>query len=360
MERRVAEIGSRTRVFPILLEGADFEFRLLAAWLSATAAVLMCGPSAIRRLQAWSPERVASDSKTLDALHARKSGTPGMGGLIVLAASGLSVFVFVDVRQPEVLVVSAVGIVLAALGFHDDRTKATTRTKGISARRKLLVQGVTGLAAGAALFPLVRTAVASPWGLPVTTSDWWPSGIAFVAWVTVAVIVGSNAVNLTDGLDGLASGITVLAIGPLLLQATLAAFAARSLPEPMMTADREVAVLFAALGGGITGFLWFNLHPAQVFLGDTGALSTGGMLTVAAVAMRVELLLLISGGVFVGEVLSVVLQVGSFRLTGKRILRCSPLHNHFVFRGDPEPRIVGRFLVVGGLLSLVAAALVCV
>lgn len=345
------------RMFPFFLAEAPLETRLVAAGATAGAIVLCGGSGAIRILRRIARERVASDSKILDALHAGKSGTPTMGGLLTLTAAVSSALLFCDLADRRVQVVALVSFVLAGLGFADDYQKATTQTKGLRPRQKLVVQAVIGAVAGVLLYPVISQVQPVPWGPDVFAKQWWPGGMLYVIWSALVISTASNSVNLTDGLDGLATGSVMLTLVPVILAGSLGVVASGVVRPPTVESG-EVTVLLAGVMGALGGFLWFNCCPARVFLGDTGALSLGGCIGAAALAMRVEYLVLVAGGVFAAELLSVVLQVGSFRLTGRRILRCSPLHNHFVFRGDPEPRIVMRFLLAGCAFSAAAVWLV--
>jgi phospho-N-acetylmuramoyl-pentapeptide-transferase len=246
---------------------------------------------------------------------------------------------------------------LTVLGATDDWVKQRTARNGLAAKHKLAVQLIIATAAGIGL----------RWKLGdgPSTAFVWPFEVALLAltpcFVARVVLIGvstANAVNLTDGLDGLAAGCTVMCgcVMTVLLYLSSDPALANGLGVAYVAGSGELAVVVGALVGAMLGFLWFNCHPADVFMGDAGALSAGGLLAVAAVVSRQELLLLIAGGVFVAETLSVIVQVSCYRMTGKRPLRCSPLHNHFVFRGDRETRIVTRFWIVAGLLAVTALA----
>ena len=318
----------------------------------ALAFVLIGGPAAIRWLKAHCGERVASGSSTLDDLHKAKNRTPTMGGLLLVGGilfallityggllllsgtdyGGLLPLSGTELPQPS-HIPWRVGLMLGTLlaftliGLCDDWIKLTTARRGLSARQKLLLQLIAGLGSGVALLLCDSTVASAAHG----TLPWLLAPL----WTAVVLVSSSNAVNLTDGLDGLAGGCVVIvavALG-LLCQFTTSS----------TEAARDVLTLLAALAGATLGFLWFNRHPARVFMGDTGSLPLGAVLGLSAVLIQQELAFLVAAGVFVVETLSVLAQVAAFRLTGKRVLACSPLHNHFVFRGWPERRIVRRF-----------------
>lgn len=333
--------------------------RIFLAGLTAFAACVCLGPLAIAGLRRRFRERIASASETLNRLHADKQETPTMGGLYVMAAVLASTLLWVESANAFVWIGLLTAGLLTVLGATDDWIKQRTVRNGLAARHKLAAQLIIATLAGISL----------RWKLGdgPETAFVWPFEISvlslapcFVAWVVLVLVGTANAVNLTDGLDGLAAGCTVLCglVMTVVLYWSGDWERAESLSVAFVAGSGELAVVLGALVGAMLGFLWFNCHPADVFMGDAGALSAGGLLAVAAVVSRQELLLVIAGGVFVVETLSVIVQVSCYRLTGKRPLRCSPLHNHFVFRGDRETRIVTRFWIMAGLLAI--AALSCV
>jgi phospho-N-acetylmuramoyl-pentapeptide-transferase len=330
--------------------------RLVLASVVALCVVLLSGPAMIRRLRSLCPERIASDSATLNTLHAAKQGTPAMGGLLIFAGIIAGTLVTAELSQPLLWIHAFVAGGLCLLGLRDDWIKAHTGSKGVTPRQKLLGQCLIGSVAGCLLFAGLRTAEPLHWLIQWTGTDWSLGGLVFIVWSAVVVTVGSNAVNLTDGLDGLASGTVCISLLPMLIWCVLLTHADQTAGGTGGAASGTMAtaIVAASLLGATMGFLWFNCHPAQVFLGDTGALPIGGLLSSISLATGGECLLLIAGGVFLVEVLSVVVQVASFRLRGKRVLRCSPLHNHFVFRGDAESRIVCRFWLSGGMFAILA------
>ena len=330
--------------------------------LAAVTAFLLAlafGPRAISWLRGRFREPVKSASATLDGLHAGKTGTPTMGGLFTVAAVLAAGAVWADLANPLVRAAGFIVLSFAALGAADDWVKLRTARRGLSAGEKLAAQfGLAGVAGGLLQSALVAGGATT--GLALPFGGWeLPLGALFVPWAALVTVAGSNAVNLTDGLDGLAAGCAVVAAAAVTGLCYLGGHAvwADHLAVPHVRGAGELAVLAAALTGANLGFLWFNAHPAQVFMGDTGALSAGALLAFCAVAVRQEAVVCVACGVFAAEVGSVILQVGGYKLTGRKPILCSPLHNHFVFRGDPETRIVARFWI--GSAVCAAAAAVC-
>lgn len=340
-----------------------------AAVTSFLLAVLF-GPRVIRWLQRQGMgERVdGTGSEKLEELHKDKAGTPTMGGLFVIGsilASGLLWLRFDGVNQfslPGLVLVAA----FALIGFWDDWTKlkqgqSGQQKRGISKRQKqgaltvvavlvcLWLTGPAGLQADLG-GPRLYVPFAKDWSLDLSVM--W--GLPFLVFAVIVLTGSANAVNLTDGLDGLAAG--CIATSAIAYAAITYAVGrvdwAEYLLVPHVGGAGEMAVLMAALLGGALGFLWFNAAPALVFMGDVGSLGLGGALAYAALISRTELVLLVVGGVFVAEALSVILQVGSFKLSGKRVFRCAPLHHHFQFGGMPETRVVARTWIVSALLAM--------
>lgn len=291
--------------------------------------------------------------------HLEKTGTPTMGGLLILVSIMFSTLCWADITNRYVLVVMLVTFLFGVIGLIDDYKKVINNDpKGLSAKYKYISQSIVGI--GAAVY-LYQSAV-----LPVETQLIVPFVKAFVfdlGWLYIVlayfVIVGSsNAVNLTDGLDGLAILPTVMVAGALAIFAYATGHVrfAEYLGIPYVPGVGEVAVFCGAIVGSGLGFLWFNTYPAQVFMGDIGALSLGAALGIVAVVTRQELALFIMGGVFVMETVSVILQVGSYKLTGKRIFRMAPLHHHYELKGWPEPRVIVRFWIITVILVLIGLA----
>lgn len=329
----------------------------LAAVISFVTAIV-CGPIAIRWLKHRFRERIDSASERLNQLHAAKGNTPTMGGLFIVAAIVVSAILCGDLTNRYLQQALLIVIGFAVIGAMDDWIKISTRKRGVTALQKLLAQSIS---AGAVCTWLYMVQLSQPQGLelifPIGRHGWY-LGFGFIAWATLVVVGSSNGVNLTDGLDGLAGGCLVFAGSAFAGLAYLSGHRvmAEYLDIPHMVGAGELGVLFSGMVGAMLGFLWYNCHPAEVFMGDTGSLPTGALLGYGAVVIRQEVLLVIIGGVFVIETISVMAQVTSFRLTGKRVLACSPLHNHFVFRGDPETKIVVRFWISSALLALLGVA----
>lgn len=330
----------------------------LAALTSFLAAVLL-GPFVIRWLRRQKlGERIDSASDRLNELHALKKDTPTMGGVFMAAAITTATLLWADLENSYVWMGLLLTLGFGALGSFDDWVKLTTRKRGLSARAKLAVQGLLAAVATACLYAAVE---AHSSGAEII----WPIGnvslslgFLFIPWGVVVIVGSSNGVNLTDGLDGLAAGCLVFAGVALAGLAYVAGnhVLADYLAVPHRVGAGELAVLASALVGAALGFLWFNAHPAEVFMGDAGSLPLGALLGYLALAIKQEALLIVIGGVFVAETVSVILQVACFKLTGRRVLACSPLHHHFQFRGVPEAKIVVRFWIVAALLAIAGLA----
>jgi phospho-N-acetylmuramoyl-pentapeptide-transferase len=331
----------------------------LAAGVSFVVAIVL-GPQWIAWLRKRFREPIKSDSPELVHLHRAKQATPTMGGLFIVAALLASLLLFGDLRNGYVPPMLVVVVGLTLLGMVDDLVKLRTAANGISPRRKLLLQFVI---AGVAAVLLYRQQAAVPDGLllpiPLVGVSFF-LGLWFMP-LTMLVIVGtSNAVNLTDGLDGLAGGCLIAATVAMTALVYAAGHAGWSayLGVPRIPQAGEMTVVAGAMVGGVLGFLWFNCHPAQVFMGNTGALPLGGLLGVLAVVARQEMALLVIAGVFVVEAGSVIMQVGYYKWRRRRLLRCAPLHHHFQFLGWPENKIVVRFWIAAALCALLGAALI--
>lgn len=319
---------------------------------------MVLGPPAIRWLKRRFRERVDSSSPRLNELHAKKNATPTMGGLFIMGAVVLAVLLWGDLSSRYVQLALIVSVGFAALGAVDDWIKLSTKRNGLAIRQKLMVQVALSLVVAWLLYVEHRNV---PRGLELIWpfgNVWLPLGATFIGWSTFVLIGSSNAVNLTDGLDGLACGCVVFAGSAFVALTYLAGHKvmAEYLNIPFIAGAGELSIVMGALVGAMLGFLWFNCYPAQIFMGDTGALAIGGLLALGALVTRQEVLLAVVGGVFVIETLSVILQIGWYRLTGARLIACSPLHNHFVFRGQHELKIVVRFWIGSALLAIVAVA----
>ncbi len=329
------------------------------AAITAFAIVLLLGPRVIKWLGTRFREPNKSDSAHLRSLHENKTATPTMGGALVIAGLLTGLCAFADLRNPYLQTALLITVGLTALGMIDDLIKLRGPRSGISARIKLIGQIAVATAAALLIYPHLA---ALPGGLDLQlplTGNGIPLGIWFVPLAVIVIVGSSNAVNLTDGLDGLAGGCLIFATGAMATVAYLAGHAdmAHYLNLAQIPGSGEMAVLAGGMIGAVMGFLWFNCHPAQVFMGDTGSLPLGGLLGLTAVVTRQEILLLVVAGVFVAEALSVVLQVGYYKWRRRRIFLCAPLHHHFQFQGWPETRIVVRFWIASALCAILGLAI---
>ena len=332
-------------------------FRSIVAALTALALSLWWGPAVIRRLaQFKGGQPIRSDGPQS---HFSKAGTPTMGGGLILMSVAVSALLWGDLRNRYVWVVLAVLVAFGAIGWYDDWIKIVRRDpNGLKSRYKYALQSLFGLAAGVFLYMTADTAAATTLFVPLLKDVAIPLGVLFVAVAYFWIVGFSNAVNLTDGLDGLAIMPTVLvacALGVFAYASGNVVFS-NYLQIPQIPGAGELVIICAAIAGAGLGFLWFNTYPAMVFMGDIGALALGAVLGTVAVIVRQELVLVIMGGVFVIETLSVMIQVASFKLTGKRVFRMAPIHHHFELKGWPEPRVIVRFWIISVILVLVGLA----
>lgn len=325
--------------------------------LTALIIALLIGPWMIRRLNYHQIGQVVRSDGPES--HFSKAGTPTMGGALILVSIVLSTLIWADLRNAYVWVTMLVTVLFGAIGWVDDYRKVFRKDpKGLPAKWKYFWQSVIGLGAALFLYYTATDPVQTAYIVPFFKDVSIEVGLLFVV-VTYFVIVGSsNAVNLTDGLDGLAILPTVMVGGALGIIAYLSGHAEFSvyLNIPTVTGAGELVIFCGALLGAGLGFLWFNTYPAQVFMGDVGALALGAALGIVAVISRHEIVLFIMGGIFVMETVSVILQVASFKLTGKRIFRMAPLHHHFELKGWPEPRVIVRFWIITVMLVLFGLA----
>ncbi len=293
------------------------------------------------------------------ATHLPKAGTPTMGGALILSAIVVSTVLWADLENRYIWVVLFVTLAFGVIGYVDDYRKLILQDPaGMSAKQKIFWQTSAALVAAIALYMMATSDTSTSLLIPYFKDLAVPLG-KFQIFVTVLFIVGfSNAVNLTDGLDGLAIMPTVLVGGALGLFAYVTGNVNFSeyLDIPYVSGTGEILVFCAALAGAGLGFLWFNTYPAQVFMGDIGALSLGAALGVVAVVVRQEIVLAIMGGVFVVETVSVIIQVASFKLTGRRVFRMAPLHHHFELKGWAEPKVIVRFWIITVILVLIGLA----
>ena len=328
--------------------------RAIMAALTALVISLMMGPGVIDWLRRKKIGQTVRDDGP--GTHLTKAGTPTMGGTLILLAIAAGTLLWGNLRSPYLWTVVAVTIGYGAIGFVDDYRKLTRRNpKGLSARAKFFWQALIALAAALYLYWLADRPQETALLVPYLKGMVIPLGGLYVAFVMLVIVGTSNAVNLTDGLDGLATMPAVLVGGALgvFAYASGNVIFARYLGIPYIDGAGEMLVFCAALAGAGLGFLWFNAYPAQVFMGDVGALALGAALGVVAVIVRQELILLVMGGIFVAETVSVIIQVASFKLTGKRVFRMAPLHHHFELQGWAEPKVIVRFWIITVILVLV-------
>ncbi len=334
-----------------------FQYITLRAILSALTALLIAfvlGPIMIRRLTKHQIGQMVRDDGPQS--HLSKSGTPTMGGAMIIIAIGISTLLWSDLANRFVWVVLVVTIGFGLIGFVDDYRKLVLKnSKGLPARWKYSLQSI--LALGVAIFLYHTASLPSETQLVIPFFKEVIIGLGpWFVLLTYFVIVGSsNAVNLTDGLDGLAILPSVLVAGALGVFAYLTGNVnfADYLLIPYVPGAGEMAIFCSALVGAGLGFLWFNTYPAQIFMGDVGSLALGAALGAVAVIVRQELVLFIMGGVFVMETVSVILQVGSFKLRGKRVFKMAPIHHHFELKGWPEPKVIVRFWIITFVLVLI-------
>jgi phospho-N-acetylmuramoyl-pentapeptide-transferase len=325
--------------------------------LTALAISLLIGPKLIRKLQVKQiGQAVRQDGPES---HLSKAGTPTMGGGLILLAIAISTLLWSDLTNAYVWITLGVTAIFGAVGWVDDWRKVVEKdSRGLPARWKYFWQSIGGIAAAVALYTLADEPVHTDLLIPYLKDTALPLGLLFVPFVYFVIVGTSNAVNLTDGLDGLAIMPTVMVAGALAVFAYLSGNVNFSsyLDIPYVAGSGELIIFLGSIIGAGLGFLWFNTYPAQVFMGDVGALALGAALGVVAVIVRQELVLFVMGGIFVLETVSVMLQVGSFKLTGRRIFRMAPIHHHFELKGWPEPRVIVRFWIISFILVLVGLA----
>lgn len=325
--------------------------------LTALLIALWVGPHMIRKLSHYQIGQSVRDDGP--QTHLSKAGTPTMGGALIIVAVAVSAFLWSDLGNRYVWITLLVTLAFGAVGWVDDYRKVVEKnSKGLPARWKYFWQSVAGFAAALALYATATLPQETQLIVPVFKDVVFDLGPAFILMTYLVIVGSSNAVNLTDGLDGLAIMPTVLVAGALGIFAYVSGNSvfANYLHIPYVPGSGELIIFCGALVGAGLGFLWFNTYPAQVFMGDVGALALGAALGVIAVIVRQEIVLFIMGGVFVMETVSVILQVASFKLTGRRIFRMAPLHHHFELKGWPEPRVIVRFWIVTVVLVLIGLA----
>ena len=322
--------------------------------MTALFTSLLIGPYVIDKLSELQLGQTVRDDGP--QTHLSKAGTPTMGGALILIVIFVTTLLWGDLSSKHVWVVLLVTMAFGVIGWVDDYLKITRKNSaGLIARWKYFWQSVVGMTAAVFLFTSAQLPAETALIVPFFKTVSIPLGVGFVVLSYFMIVGMSNAVNLTDGLDGLAILPTVMvgaALGLIAYVAGNVEFSAY-LQIPYIPGAGELAVFCGALIGAGLGFLWFNTYPAQVFMGDVGALALGAALGVVAIIVRHEIVLLIMGGLFVLETASVIMQVASFRLTGKRIFRMAPIHHHFELKGWPEPKVIVRFWIITVILVLV-------
>ena len=335
----------------------DLTLRVILAALTALMLCLWLGPWVIRRLVEGQIGQAVRDDGPQS--HLSKAGTPTMGGAMILLAIAISTLLWGDLTNYYVWIVLLVTLGFGAIGWVDDYRKVVEKNpRGLPARWKYFWQSVVGLGAAIILYATATTPAETSLLIPLFKDVALSLGLFYIVLSYFVIVGSSNAVNLTDGLDGLAIMPTVLvAMGlSVFAYASGNAVFANYLHIPFIHGTGELAVFCATIAGAGLGFLWFNTYPAQVFMGDVGALALGAALGVVAVIVRQEIVLFIMGGIFVLETVSVILQVGSYKLTGRRIFRMAPLHHHYELKGWPEPRVIVRFWIITVVLVLLGLA----
>jgi phospho-N-acetylmuramoyl-pentapeptide-transferase len=332
-------------------------FRAILGALTSLLISFIIGPIMIRKL---SRNKIGQSIRELGPQsHFEKAGTPTMGGTLILIAIAVSTLLWADLSNRYIWVILLVTLGYGLIGFIDDYKKVIMgNSDGLSARMKYFWQSVVGLAAAIFLYKTATLPAETQFFIPFFKDIMLEMGWLYVVLTYFTIVGTSNAVNLTDGLDGLAIMPTVMVAAGLGVFAYLSGHATFSqyLAIPKLPNSGELIVFCAAMVGAGLGFLWFNAYPAMVFMGDVGALALGAALGVLAVLVRQEIVLMIMGGVFVMETVSVMIQVISFKLTGKRVFRMAPIHHHFELKGWPEPRVIVRFWIITVILVLIGLA----
>jgi phospho-N-acetylmuramoyl-pentapeptide-transferase len=346
-------------------------FRTAFASLTALFMGLIIGPAIIRQLREFQIGQYIREEGP--KAHQRKAGTPTMGGVLIVIAIVVPTLLWADLSNPYVWMATMATLAFGAIGFADDYIKVVRRRNlGLTGRSKLLLQFLTAAAVGISLVFMTATRQYSthlmvPFfkqfrpdlvieNLRHFPHIWWLAFTPFVIFVMLVLVGASNAVNLTDGLDGLAIGCTVIAAGALTVLTYLSGHAVFSeyLELQKMPQVAELTIFCGAMVGSSIGFLWYNAHPAEIFMGDVGSLALGGAIGTVAVIIKQELLLPFIGGIFVIEALSVILQVGSYKLRKKRIFKMAPIHHHFELAGWSESKIIIRFWILALIFALFA------
>lgn len=330
--------------------------RVILGSLTALVIAFVVGPFMIRHLKQYQGQPIRNDGPQT---HLVKAGTPTMGGALIIVAMAISTFLWSDLTNFYVWISIATLLMFGAIGFVDDYRKIVKQDpKGLTAKEKYGYQTAAGLFVAISLYVVADAPADTQLIVPFFKDVAIDMGLMFIIFAYLVIVGSSNAVNLTDGLDGLAIMPTVLVGGALGIFAYAAGNIkiADYLAIPYVSGSGEVAIFCGAMVGAGLGFLWFNTYPAQVFMGDVGALALGAALGVVAVVVRHELVLFIMGGVFVVETLSVAIQVASYKLTGRRVFRMAPLHHHYELKGWAEPKIIVRFWIITFILVLFGLA----
>jgi phospho-N-acetylmuramoyl-pentapeptide-transferase len=345
--------------------------RTVYASLTAMFLALVFGPWLIRKLRELQIGQYIREEGPQE--HKKKAGTPTMGGVLIVLSTAVPVLMWADLSNPFVLLALFALLAFASIGFMDDYAKVAKRTNlGLTGKKKIVLQAAVSTFVGIVLLILAtHSAYSTQLIVPffkrfhpdlvihslLNAPHWWPLAfVPFLMFVAVVITGSSNAVNLTDGLDGLAIGCTVIAAGALTVLTYVSSNFrwANYLDIQFIPRVGELTVFCGALVGASLGFLWYNAHPAEIFMGDVGSLSLGGTLGTIAVIIKQEVLLVFVGGIFVLEALSVILQVGSFKLRGKRIFRMAPIHHHFELLGWSESKVIVRFWIAALVFALFA------
>ena len=345
--------------------------RTVYASLTAMFLALVFGPSLIRRLRELQIGQFIREEGPQG--HKKKAGTPTMGGVLIIVSTAVPTLLWADLTNPFILLSLFALVGFAAIGFIDDYAKVSKqRSLGLTAKKKIYFQVFVSLAVGVSLLVLTtHSAYSTQLMIPflkrvrpdlvihslINSRHFWPLAfVPFLVFVGVVIVGSSNAVNLTDGLDGLAIGCTVIAAGALTVLTYVSSNSRWAIYLDIQYIPKvgELTVFCGALVGASLGFLWYNAHPAEIFMGDVGSLSLGGTLGVVAVIIKQEILLFFVGGIFVLEAVSVILQVGSFKLRGKRIFRMAPIHHHFELLGWSESKVIVRFWIAALVFALFA------
>ncbi|MGL4208878.1 MAG: phospho-N-acetylmuramoyl-pentapeptide-transferase [Candidatus Adiutrix sp.] len=328
-------------------------FRSILAAFTSMSIWFIFGPRFIALIKNYQIKQYIKDD--CPKSHQKKSGTPTMGGLLLLGGVWVSTLLWADLSRPAIFLLLLVSLIFAAIGFHDDFLKIKRQNnQGLSAKQKMLAQMLVGLSVGWFLYE--RPDFDTVLYLPIFKDIYFDLGVLYIPFAALVIVGASNAVNLTDGLDGLAAGpVAIAALTYMVfIYCTSNWVIANYLQISFVPASAEVTVALAAVLGGTMGFLWFNAFPAQIFMGDVGSLSLGAILGLVALLAKQELVLIIVGGLFVMEALSVIIQVGYFKATkGRRIFRMAPMHHHFELKGWSEPKIIVRFWIIAVILAMI-------